>query len=194
MVSRRTFLASGSASLAALAAAPAFAQETYTVPQEHMPMRVRVSKDYPAGEIHVDPNRFYLYLTEGDGQALRYVVGVGRDALYEDGTFTVGRKAEWPTWTPTPDMIERDPASYAQYEDGMPGGPDNPLGARALYLYNDAGYDTALRIHGTPQPWTVASAISNGCVRLVNSHVVHLYERVAEDTKVVLHPKMAPTA
>ena len=77
-----------------------------------------------------------------------------------DGTFTVGRKAEWPTWTPTPDMIERDPASYAQYEDGMPGGPDNPLGARALYLYNDAGYDTALRIHGTPQPWTVASAIS----------------------------------
>lgn len=188
MVSRRTFLTSGTASLAALAAAPALAQESYTIPPEHMPLRVRVSRDYPAGQIHVDPNRYYLYLTEGDGKALRYVVGVARDGLYEEGEFTIGRKVEWPSWTPTASMIERDP-SYAKYEDGMPGGPENPLGARALYLYNDAGYDTALRIHGTPKPWTVAQSISNGCVRLINSHVVHLYERAPMDAKVILHPK-----
>ncbi|MDF0603920.1 L,D-transpeptidase [Psychromarinibacter sp. C21-152] len=184
MYTRRTFLASGGA---ALAATPAFARESYTVPETHMPKRVRVSRDYPAGQIHVDPNRYYLYLTEGEGKAIRYVVGVARDGLYEAGEFTVGRKVEWPSWTPTASMIERDP-SYAKYEDGMPGGPDNPLGARALYLFRN-GHDTALRIHGTPKPWTVAQSISNGCVRLVNSHVVHLFERTPMDAKVVLHDK-----
>ncbi len=187
MISRRSFLGTGSATLAALAAAPALAQGTYTVPQEHMPMQVRLADDLPPGEIHVDPNRYYLYLTQEKKRAIRYVVGVGKDDLYEAGTFSVGRKVEWPSWTPTKSMIERDP-SYARYEDGMPGGPNNPLGARALYLFNANGYDTALRIHGTPKPWTVAQSISNGCVRLVNSHAVHLYDRVEKGAKVVLHP------
>lgn len=191
VVSRRRFLGAGSATLAALAAAPIAgplaAQESYTIPQEHMPMQVRLDTDLPPGEIHVDPNRYYLYLTQENQRALRYVVGVGKDDLYEAGEFTIGRKVEWPSWTPTVSMIERDP-SYAKFEDGMPGGPNNPLGARALYLYNAAGHDTALRIHGTPKPWTVAQSISNGCVRLINSHAVHLYDRAPLDARVVLYP------
>ncbi len=173
--------------LGALSAAPALAT-TYEVPQEHMPVKLRIDSDLPAGEIHVDPNRYYLYLSLGDRWAIRYVVGVAKHHLYESGTFHVGRKVEWPSWRPTPSMIERNP-EYAKYEGGMPGGPNNPLGSRAIYLYNAKGYDTALRIHGTPKPWTVQSSISNGCVRLVNSHVAHLYEQVPMGAKVVLHPK-----
>ena len=83
-------------------------------------------------------------------------------------------------------MIERNP-SYAKFADGMPGGPENPLGARALYLYNANGHDTALRIHGTPQPWTIGSSVSSGCVRLVNPHIEHLYRRVPVGTRVIVH-------
>jgi len=189
MISRRQFISTSTAAVAALAAVPAVA-DAYTVPQEHMPLAVRVSKDFGPGEIHVDPNRYFLYHTQGDGRAVRYVVGVAKHHLYESGTFTVGRKVEWPSWRPTAEMIERNPA-YAKYEDGMPGGPSNPLGARALYLYTAAGRDTALRIHGTPEPWTVKRSISNGCVRLINSHVAHLYNNVPIGTKVILYPNAA---
>ena len=85
-------------------------------------------------------------------------------------------------------MIARNP-SYARYANGVPGGPRNPLGARALYLYNANGHDSAMRIHGTPEPWTVGQAVSNGCTRLVNEHVIHLYDQVPLGTKVVLYPK-----
>ena len=83
-------------------------------------------------------------------------------------------------------MIERNPGAYARYEDGMPGGPGNPLGARALYLFSSGIGDTFLRIHGTPQPWIIASAVSNGCVRLVNSHIGHLYEQVPIGARALL--------
>ncbi|WP_172300431.1 L,D-transpeptidase [Pseudoruegeria sp. HB172150] len=189
MLTRRHFIATGAATITGMAAAPAIAQRTYTMPQEHMPVIIRVSNDWAPGEVHVDPNTYHLYLMQEKGKAIRYVVGVAKDNLYEPGEFTVGRKVEWPTWKPTPSMIERNP-SYASFEDGMPGGPTNPLGARALYLYNENGYDTALRIHGTPEPWTVMQSISNGCVRLINSHVAHLYERVPTGSRVVLHPKL----
>ncbi len=188
---RRTLLTTAAAAAASFAGTPLLGQQrTYTIPQEHMPVMLRVGKEFTPGEIHVDPNRYYLYLILPKQRAIRYVVGVAKDRLYEEGEFHVGRKVEWPSWTPTASMIERDP-SYAKYEGGMPGGPTNPLGARAIYLYNANGYDTALRIHGTPQPWTVASSVSNGCVRLANSHVTHLYDQVAMGARVVLHPKQS---
>lgn len=190
-LTRRTLLGAGAA---ALALGPASAAHAYQVPPEHMPVVLRLRQAYAPGEIHVDPNGFHLYWTLEDGRAIRYVVGVGRSGLYESGTFTVGRKAKWPSWTPTPAMIKRSPEQYEQYADGVPGGPTNPLGARALYLYNARGFDTALRIHGTPQPWTIARAVSNGCARLVNAHIIDLYDRVPVGTRVVLHPKRAAGA
>ena len=186
MTSRREFMGLFGAALGA-SAMPAFA--AYEVPQKYMPVLLPVSAALPANEIHVDPNRFYLFWTLGNGQAIRYVVGVGRPGLYESGTFTVGAKQEWPKWTPTPDMIKREPEKYEQYADGVPGGPNNPLGSRALYLYKANGRDSLLRIHGTPSPWTIGQAVSNGCARLVNSHVEHLYAQVPKGSKVTLYPQ-----
>ena len=190
--SRRHFLTGGAAMFAAPGIAWSHPHEPYVVPAEHNPVVVRIAKDIAPNEIHVDPNRFYLYWTMPKQRAIRYVVGVGRSGLYESGEFTVGDKREWPSWKPTKNMIEREPEKYEKFADGVPGGPKNPLGARALYLHNARGYDTALRIHGTPQPWTIGRAVSNGCARLVNAHIVDLYERVPEGTRVVLHPKGRP--
>lgn len=150
------------------------------------PTLVSIQPGIPAGEIHVDPNRFRLYWTLEGGQAIRYAVGIGRRGLYESGTFRIGRKAEWPDWRPTDEMIEREPEKYEQYADGVPGGPDNPLGARALYLY-DGNRDTYLRIHGTNAPHTIGSAVSNGCARLTNQYIVDLYDRVPLQSKVILY-------
>lgn len=187
MLTRREMIA-GTAALA-LAPTAAFARKDYQVPEEHMPVMVRIQKGIEPGEIHVDPNRYYLYWTLPKRKAIRYVVGVGRRGLYESGEFTVGRKKEWPSWRPTPQMIEREPHKYEQFADGVPGGPTNPLGSRALYLFTENGFDSMLRIHGTPQPWTIGRAVSNGCARLVNSHIEHLYEQVPEGTRVVLYPQ-----
>ena len=118
-----------------------------------------------------------LYLVQGDGRALRYAVGVGREeALNFHGDAIIGRKAEWPSWTPTATMIRAMPR-YAAYAGGMPGGIDNPLGARALYLYRD-GQDTYFRLHGTTEPETIGTAVSSGCIRLVNQDIIDLYNRV----------------
>lgn len=186
MNTRRKFLASATAALAGAAAAPALAQ-SWTVPQDFMPRLVQHGRaNYLPGEIHVEPSERRLYWVLNDGFAIRYVVGIGRAERYESGDFTIGAKKEWPSWTPTPDMIEREPENYAQYADGMEGGPDNPLGARALYLFSGQR-DTYLRIHGTNVPWTIDRAISNGCVRLVNSHIAHLYTQVPIGTRAVLH-------
>ncbi|WP_425303920.1 L,D-transpeptidase [Wenxinia saemankumensis] len=151
------------------------------------PTLVNVAEGIGPGEIHVDPNRFRLYWTLPEpGRAIRYAVGIGRRGLYESGSFRVGRKAEWPSWTPTPDMIERDPEAYEQYADGMPGGPNNPLGARALYLFAGSR-DTYLRIHGTNAPATIGRAVSNGCARLTNEYIVDLYNRVPVGAQVYLY-------
>lgn len=187
-INRRHFIA-GSAAAGAILPQVAGAQ-TYTVPLEHMPRVVKLAAPMPAGELHVDPNTFKLYLTLPEGRAIQYAVGVGREGLYESGEFFVGAKKTWPRWTPTPDMIEREPEQYKQYEEGMDGGPDNPLGARAIYLFQPGRGDTFLRIHGTALPQTIGRAVSNGCARLINSHVVHLYDRVAMRSRVVLHPKV----
>ncbi|MEL7027061.1 MAG: L,D-transpeptidase [Pseudomonadota bacterium] len=191
---RRTFLAAGGA---ATIAGPALAHHTkpFEIPEEWLPRRVRLRAELPAGEIHLIPGDFALYWTEEDRHAIRYAVGIGRGDLYESGTFWIRAKKEWPSWKPTQEMMERDPELYTnfeegeKYEKGMPGGPGNPLGARALYLFDAAGRDTYLRIHGTNNPRTIGTAVSNGCARLINSHIGHLYDLVPQDTKVVLYPK-----
>ncbi|KAF0676559.1 L,D-transpeptidase [Profundibacterium mesophilum] len=186
---RRTFLAAGSAALGAGLAGAGRAHENFVLPEEYLPRRVTIRDDIAPGEIHVFPDYFKLYWTLPGAEAISYTCGVGREGLYESGEFTVGAKKEWPSWTPTPGMIEREPEKYKQYEDGMPGGPDNPLGARALYLFTPERGDTYLRIHGTGQPWTVGTAVSNGCARLTNEHIVMLYNDVPMDTRVILYPK-----
>ena len=152
---------------------------------------MEIDASLPIGSIHVFPDQFRLYLILPDQLSRRYTVGVGKPGLYQAGEFAVGAKREWPNWRPTPDMIARDPDAYAKYADGMPGGVDNPLGARALYLYDATGQDTYLRIHGTNKPRTIGTAVSNGCARLTNDHVVDLYDRVDIGAAVYLH---RPTA
>lgn len=179
-----------------LATSPSLARtsaDDFELPEEYLPTKVRLRTRLPEGEIHVDPNSFRLYWTLPRRKALRFTVGVGRRGLYHAGTFTVGRKAKWPRWRPTDAMIAREPHHYARFANGMAGGPNNPLGARALYLYDENGRDTYLRIHGTNKPWTISSAVSNGCARLTNEHITELYEMVPIGTRVTLHPKRNPS-
>jgi len=188
MTTRRQFLgglalAGGLATPAVLRAAE---QAAWRVPDRFVPKPVRVKDSLPAGEVHVVTDRHYLYWTLGEGRALRYGVAVGAEGLNFRGTAVVARKVEWPSWKPTADMIAREPARYGPLADGMPGGPGNPLGARALYLYRD-GRDTAYRIHGTTQPWTIGRSVSSGCIRMVNDHVIDLYGRVPLGTRVTVH-------
>ena len=194
MHSRRSILLSLGAGLAlpalvGRASAQSKPPAGWVFPAEYEPAVIRLRDQFETGMLLVDPNTFSLYWTMERKLAMRFFVGVGKGDLYESGTFTVGAKKEWPSWTPTKEMIARNPASYARYADGMPGGPDNPLGARALYLFDEGRGDTFLRIHGTPQPWTIGSAVSNGCVRLANPHIEQLYDMVPIGAKVVLYPK-----
>ncbi len=112
-----------------------------------LPTRVQANDGLVTGDIYVDAIARYLYHIQPDGTAMRYGVGIARGRLYEPGVYSIRRKAKWPSWRPTDDMIERDPGTYAQFAEGMPGGPTNPLGSRALYLYV-GGRDTYLRIPG----------------------------------------------
>ena len=164
--------------------------EDWVMPDEFLPRPVQFSEEQAPGAVIVDPDYFALYLAITSREGIQYSVGVGRGNLYEAGVFTVGAKKEWPSWTPTDEMIARDPDQYAMWADGMPGGPENPLGARALYLFDDVGNDTFLRIHGTPEPWTIGSAVSNGCVRLANEHITQLYDAVELGAPVLLLPKV----
>ena len=165
--------------------------EPSNLPEQFLPREVRIRNEFGPYEIHVDPGSFALYWTLPKNKAIRYSVGIGRPGLYESGEFFVGAKKVWPSWTPTQDMIERQPELYKKYEDGMPGGPTNPLGARALYLFQPGRGDTFLRIHGTHLPNTIGRRVSNGCARLVNDHVIDLYNRVPLETKVFLDPVSA---
>lgn len=191
MINRRSFIACMGA---AISAAPrvAAAHDTsapFEVDPEYVPQEVAFPFGYAAGNIVVDTGERFLYLVEEEGRARRYGIGVGRAGLAWSGTAEIRRKAKWPSWTPTPNMIRREPGKYAKYADGVPGGPSNPLGSRALYLYRN-GRDTYYRIHGTTEPWTIGKAVSNGCIRLINEHVEDLYERVTVGaTVIVLHGK-----
>jgi lipoprotein-anchoring transpeptidase ErfK/SrfK len=198
MIKRRKFLATGVALGATTLAAPALAHkvgEEYVLPEEYMPREIALETPLPPGEVHIDPNQFALFWTLPNNRARRYTVGIGRGNLYHPGTFYVGAKKKWPEWKPTPDMMKRSPNAYknfvegAVYENGMPGGINNPLGARALYLFTPERGDTYLRIHGTNDPRTIGVAVSNGCARLVNPQVEELYDLVPMNTKVVLYEK-----
>jgi lipoprotein-anchoring transpeptidase ErfK/SrfK len=146
------------------------------------------------GAVVVDPNSRFLYLVRENGRALRYGVGVGRvEAFNFRGEARIGRKAEWPRWTPTPDMIAREPERYGPYRAGMAGGVGNPLGARALYLYKD-GRDTDYRLHGTIEPWTIGTKVSSGCIRLLNQDVIDLYRRVPLGAGVIVLPAQPSVA
>lgn len=157
----------------------------FEVDSIYVPQVVQFSGEHEAGTIIVDALNRFLYLKEDSGTARRYGIGVGKAGLAFTGTATVGRKAKWPSWRPTANMIKRAPKKYAKYADGLPGGPQNPLGSRALYLFRD-GRDTLYRIHGTTEPWTIGKAVSNGCVRMINEHVEDLYERVSIGTTVIV--------
>jgi lipoprotein-anchoring transpeptidase ErfK/SrfK len=185
MLSRRDLITSALA-IGSLGISPALADRRAANLQ---PVQVRLRKRFAPGEIHVDPNAFKLYWTLPGNRAIQYAVGVGRDNLYQPGVFFIGAKKEWPSWTPTREMIAREPRKYRRFANGMPGGINNPLGARALYLFTREQGDTFLRIHGTAEPQTIGSAVSNGCVRLVNEQVIELYNRVPVGTRVVLNPK-----
>lgn len=145
---------------------------------------VAYATDQKPGTIVVDTPARRLYYVLDNGRAMRYGVGVGRAGLALAGNAYVGRKAEWPTWTPTANMQRRE-ARYRKLAGGMPGGPNNPLGARAIYLYR-GGNDTHFRIHGTNQPESIGHAMSSGCVRLMNHDVVDLFPRVKVGDRVVV--------
>ena len=145
------------------------------------------------GTIVVDPANRYLYLVQEGGMALRYGVGVGKAGMEWSGSARVAFKREWPRWTPTKDMIARDPKRYAKWADGMDGGEGNPLGARALYLF-EGGKDTLYRIHGTNEPASIGKAMSSGCIRMMNEDVGDLYNRVPTGTPVIVLPARQPQA
>jgi lipoprotein-anchoring transpeptidase ErfK/SrfK len=142
------------------------------------------------GTIVIDPQTRYLHLVLRDGMAVRYGVGVGRAGFGWSGTATIKNKQEWPDWYPPKEMIQRQPEIKEQMGDlpgglGMPGGPGNPLGARAMYLWQ-GNKDTLYRIHGTFEPWTIGTNVSSGCIRMINQDVMDLYENVPVGTKVVV--------
>lgn len=136
------------------------------------------------GTIVIENQNRLLYLILENGYALRYGISVGREGFDWTGESTVYRKAHWPTWTPPPEMIARDP-KLERWKDGQPGGPENPLGARALYLMTD-GRDQGYRIHGTPEWRSIGRFASSGCFRMLQQDVIDLYERVPVGTRVIV--------
>ncbi len=198
-ISRRGFLAGLPLMLAGCASTYDDQKNYAAVPDEEFPLRrvpiekikpelrrteVAYESAEPAGTVVVDTPARRAYYLLGGGRAIRYGIGVGREGLALAGNAYVGRKAEWPTWTPTANMMRREPR-YRELAGGMPGGPMNPLGARAMYLYR-GGNDTHFRIHGTNQPESIGHAMSSGCIRMMNHDVIDLYERVKVGARVVV--------
>ncbi len=151
-----------------------------------LPRMVEANPNLTPGDIHVDAVARYLYHIREGGLAMRYGVAIARGNLYEPGTYTIKRKTKWPTWTPTANMIKRDP-EYAQFAGGVDAGPTNPLGSRALYLYV-GNRDTYLRIHGSPYPRSIGGRASSGCVRMVMAHINDLYPYVELGSTAFLYP------
>lgn len=205
--SRRAFLFGSAVGLSAVALSGcsgamslAQAEKHYgPVPEERFPIpAINVNKVQPkyyrqtvryaskeaAGTIIVDPRNHFVYRIEGDGMATRYGVSVGRAGFLWSGEAYVGRKSEWPIWTPPKEMIERQPEA-AKYAGGMKPGLDNPLGARALHLYQNGVY-TLYTLYSTIRPETIGKGISSGCVGLLTQDMLELYERTPVNTKVVV--------
>jgi lipoprotein-anchoring transpeptidase ErfK/SrfK len=158
------------------------------------PEFLRKAVYYPTNEapgtIVIDPPRHFLYLVQEGGRAIRYGVGVGRQGFGWSGIATIHDKQEWPDWYPPKEMIQRQPElmkvmSELQSGIGMHGGPRNPLGARAMYLWQ-GNKDTLFRIHGTVEPWTIGKSVSSGCIRMINQDAIDLYQRTSVGNKVVV--------
>jgi lipoprotein-anchoring transpeptidase ErfK/SrfK len=149
---------------------------------------VKFDTKEPAGTIVIDSQRYHLFFVLGNGKAVRYGIGVGRRGSRWTGEAKIYRVAHWPTWHPTEDQLQRNPKYEQWVKDGFPGGPDNPLGARALYLLND-GKDNAYRIHGTPLATTIGEDTTSGCFRMLNIDVIDLANRIKIGTRVVVLPR-----
>ena len=156
----------------------------YKIPEQYRRQVVKFKGDEAPGTVIVDTKAKFLYYVMGDGKAMRYGIGVGREGFEWNGTARIAMKREWPTWTPPSEMIKRQP-ELAKYRGGMGPGLNNPLGARALYLFNKGG-DTGYRLHGTPEWWSIGKAMSSGCIRLMNQDIMDLYSRVEVGAKVVV--------
>jgi lipoprotein-anchoring transpeptidase ErfK/SrfK len=187
-------LCAGLAALPALAAQFKFSPDTFEIyggldnsptkqqrSHYHGKQIVDFETSLPAGSIIVRTYARSLYYVLPGGKAIEYGVGVGREGFTWSGTNSVSKKAEWPEWRPPKVMIEREAMKGHYIPEYMPGGPDNPLGARALYIG-----DTEFRIHGTSQPWSIGLAVSSGCIRMLNEEVIDLYNRVQIGTLVVV--------
>ncbi|MCV0394957.1 MAG: L,D-transpeptidase [Rhizobiaceae bacterium] len=156
----------------------------HKVPRKYHRQIVRYETSEEPGTIIVETGEKHLYFVMKDGKAMRYGIGVGREGFEWKGTARVAMKREWPVWTPPPAMIRREP-QLAKWRGGMPGGPTNALGARALYLFNRNG-DTGYRLHGTPEWNSIGQAMSSGCIRLMNQDVIDLYNRTEIGAKVIV--------
>lgn len=173
--------------------------ETFPIPATDVsgvnPIFLRREVEYrtaeQTGTIVIDTHERFLYLVLENGRALRYGIGVGSDGMRWAGRAQVGRKAVWPRWTPTAAMVRRDPERNGPWAKGMPPGLDNPLGPRALYLFQN-GRDTLYRIHGTNEPHTIGDAVSSGCIRMLNQDIIDLYRRVPIGATVVV--RTAPSS
>ena len=168
-------------------------EERYPIPavdfDEVDPEVLRRVVEYPSSEMPgtlvVDTRERALFLVMEGGRAMRYGVGVGKEGMAWAGRATVGRKAEWPRWTPTKDMIAREPERNGPWAGGKEPGLENPLGARALYLHRN-GRDSMYRIHGTNEPWSIGKSVSSGCIRMINQDVIDLYSRVPVGAPVIV--------
>ncbi|WP_292898809.1 MULTISPECIES: L,D-transpeptidase [unclassified Nitratireductor] len=154
------------------------------VPRQYHRQIVSYETKEKPGTIIVDTNAKFLYLVMDGGKAMRYGIGVGREGFEWAGTARIAMKREWPTWTPPSAMIGRQP-ELAKWRRGMPPGLSNPLGARALYLFNRGG-DTGYRLHGTPEWRSIGKAMSSGCIRLMNQDIIDLYNRTEVGAKVIV--------
>ncbi len=153
---------------------------------EHRRTVVDYQTSEKPGTIIVDQPARYLYLVQPEGKAIRYAVGVGPAARgFNGGDAIIAHKAAWPRWTPTQNMIKRNPTQYLRYKDGVNGGPSNPMGARALYMHKD-GIDTYYRVHGTNNPSSIGKGVSAGCIRLINQDIIDLHSRVKNGARIVV--------
>jgi lipoprotein-anchoring transpeptidase ErfK/SrfK len=195
-LTRREVLAASAAGFAAAIVPPALAAETgddpyplppfdyRKLPEAYRPTIMIYKGKQRPGTVIVDTAARQLYLVVSDGNCIRWGCAVGRDGFRWAGISDVGRKVIWPKWTPPKEMIERSPEK-AKWKNGMPGGPENPLGSRALYLFQN-GNDTLYRIHGTAEPMSIGKNASSGCIRMVNQDAVQLYRRVPVGSKVIV--------
>ena len=194
-ISRRGFLASTlAAGLAAPRVAgalsgepfPVFASDAEQINYKYRRRDVEYDTKEPAGTLVVDPANHFLYHVQGKGQAVRYGVSVGKTGKAWSGVAAIKKMAKWPVWVPTPEQLAQYP-SFEKYIHGMPGGRGNPMGARALYLYQGE-IDTTYRIHGALDPKLIGRSATAGCISLINVDVIYLYDRVQIGTRVVVLP------